>query len=293
VTAPVPPLVHVDTGVRPITAAEFRTFQGLIHATAGIWLGDGKQALVTSRVARRVRELGLTTFSAYLERVTGEADGAERARLIEALCTHETQFFREPEQFEYLEGSLIPAWVQDAQAGLRSRALHLWSAACSSGEEAYSLAMSLLAHLPPAPVWDVEILATDLSARILRQARSGIWPIVRAAKIPPAYLRRFMRRGRGEQAGQFAAGPELRHVIRFAQVNLHEGPYPVEPRFDAIFCRNVLIYFEPEGRQRAHHHLVDRLVPGGELFLGHAETLQGGTDLVTRVRPTIYRRIAP
>jgi chemotaxis protein methyltransferase CheR len=276
VTSPAHAPALPDHEVRPLTDREFRLFQGLVYAGSGIWLADGKRALLVSRIGKRVRVLGLATYESYFQLVEGAHGAEERVRLIDAICTHETSFFREARQFDHLAQDLIPQWIAAAAAGTRPRRLRIWSAACSSGEEPYSIAMTLLSGLPDLPPWEIEILATDLSTRILGQARS--------------YLRRFMRRGRGTQTGYFAAGPELRRVIRFAQINLNEGPFPVDSTFDAIFCRNALIYFEPEGRRRAQEHLLHCLAPGGQFFLGHAETLQGSAVGVERVLPTVYRR---
>ncbi|HWA41276.1 MAG TPA: protein-glutamate O-methyltransferase CheR, partial [Gemmatimonadales bacterium] len=283
-------LLPVDLGIRPLLPADFARVQRLLHEAAGIWIADGKQALVTGRLARRVRQLGLDSFGAYLDAVDQDRTGAERTLLIEAMCTHETAFFREPGQFAFLEGTLVPAWVAEARRGQRARRLRIWSAGCATGEEPYSIAMSLSAHLPPEEGWQVEILATDLSRRVLARARTGIWPLARAAAIPPGYLRRYMRRGRGAQQDRLAAGTALRRLIRFAPLNLAEGPYPIGATFDAIFCRNVLIYFDHDRRQRTHRHLLEALAPGGVLFLGHAETLHAEVGPVERLHPSIYRR---
>lgn len=277
-----------DAVPRPLGAREFRRYQTWILAETGIHLTESKHALLAGRLARRLRELGLRDYAAYLDLVEEGKDPEERIRLINAICTHETQFFREPKQFEHLEGELIPDWKRQADQGTRARQVRVWSAASSSGEEPYSLAMSLLSHLSVNDGWSVEVLGTDLSTRILDRAVTGVYPMARAGAIPPAYLKRFMLKGRGDQTGFFAAGNELRSVVRFRQLNLHDGPFDALGRFDLILCRNVLIYFTPEGRAAVLRRLIEHLAPGGYLFLGHAETLNGlGHDLRTVV-PTIY-----
>jgi len=275
-------------GPRPIGGREFKRFQEWILAETGIHLAETKQALLVGRLWKRVKELGLPDYASYLDLVQSGGDGEERVRLINAICTHETQFFREPRQFEHLEQELVPRWRRQAEAGDRSRLVRVWSAASSSGEEPYSVAMSLLTHLPTSEGWKVEILATDISTNILDRARRGIYPMMRAATIPQSYLKRFMLKGRGEQAGKFAVGQELRDAVEFRKVNLHEGPFIQFGSFDLILCRNVLIYFTAEGRAQVLRSLTDRLLPGGRLFLGHAETLNGVSHNLRTVVPTIY-----
>ena len=277
-------------GIRPLTPREFALFQELIHREAGIHLSDAKQALLVGRLSRRLRELGLSSFGAYFAYATDPANHAEQVELINRICTHETHFFREPRQFEFLEQTVVPAWQADAQAGRRAKRLRLWSAGCSSGEEPYSLAMSLLAHCPPGDGWEVEILATDISTRVLERARAATWPIAKAAEIPPAYLKRFMLRGRGAHHGEMKAGPEIRAIVTFQQLNLNAERCGVAGPFDLILCRNVLIYFDAPGRERVARRLLSLLAPDGLLFLGHAESLNGLSDRPRNVIPTVYTR---
>jgi chemotaxis protein methyltransferase CheR len=286
VTAPLTPAATI--GPKPIAPREFRRFQSWILAETGIHLAETKQALLVGRLWKRVKELGLPDYAAYLDLVEQGGDGEERVRLINAICTHETQFFREPRQFEHLEQVIIPRWRRLADEGRRSKLVRVWSAACSSGEEPYSVAMSLLTHLPAAEGWKTEIIATDLSTHILDRARTGIYPMSRAETIPQSYLKRFMLKGRGEQAGKFAVGQELRDAVSFRQVNLHEGPFAQFGSFDLILCRNVLIYFTAEGRGKVLGALTAQLASGGHLYLGHAETLNGVTHTLRTVVPTVY-----
>jgi len=265
-----------------INTRDFRRFQALVQSEAGIFLSDQKRALLVGRLAPRLRALALPTFAAYYDRVW--SDREELVRMIDALCTNETHFFREPKQFAFLEQQVLPAWRAAAEAGQRPKRLRVWSAGCSTGEEPFSIAMSLAWHLPD---WTSEILASDISTKILDRAAAGVWPIARAAEIPPHYRKTFMLRGTGAQEGKMAARPELAAMVRFSRINLHGDSYPVGGRFDLIFCRNVLIYFDTPSRQRAVERLLDRLEPSGFFFLGHSESL----NHVERVRaagPTIY-----
>jgi chemotaxis protein methyltransferase CheR len=278
-------------GVRPLTDVEFRKFQAFVFRHAGIHLSAAKKALLVGRLSRRLRALGLESFGAYYELI--ERDVEERTQAVDAICTNETHFFREPRQFELLAARIYPAWIAAAEAGTRTRTIRVWSAACSSGEEPYSIAMSLLTHFPPESGWSVEILATDLSTKILARAQAGVWPVDKAEEIPLAMRKRFMLRGVGSQEGNMKAGPDIRACVRFARLNLNDAAYPVAGVFDLIFCRNVLIYFNAESKGAVIRRLLGHLAPEGILFLGHAETLNGVTDRVRSVGPTAYRKADP
>jgi chemotaxis protein methyltransferase CheR len=263
---------------------DFLRFQALIHREAGIWLSPVKKALLVGRLSKRLRALNLSSYADYYEIVV--ADEAEKVRMIDCICTNETHFFREPRHFEFLASRLFPAWRAEADAGRRPRRIRAWSAACSTGEEPYSLAMALLAAFPSG--WDLEILATDLSTRVLERARAAVWPMERSRQIPDDLLRSFMLRGFGAQEGFMKAGPEIRAVVRFARLNLIGEDWPATGTFDLLFCRNVLIYFDRPTKERVVDRLIERLAPGGHLFLGHAESLGGVTTRVRPVMPTVY-----
>ncbi|HMJ58899.1 MAG TPA: protein-glutamate O-methyltransferase CheR, partial [Gemmatimonadales bacterium] len=279
-------MLSAGIGIRPLTDREFKLFQSLIHKEAGIYLSEVKKALLVGRLSRRIRELGLDSFEAYYRHVVEGQNPTERVELINNICTHETQFFREPRQFEFLEQTLAPQWRAEAEAGTRPKQIRAWSAACSSGEEPVSMAMSLLYHFPASAGWSVEVLATDISTRVLDKARAATWPIERAGQIPPAYLKRFMLRGTGEQQTKMRAGPEIRSVVRFQQLNLQADSYAVGDGFDLIFCRNVLIYFNAASKEHVVSRLLGRLGESGLLFLGHAESLTGMRDQPRAVIPT-------
>lgn len=272
--------------LRQPTPAEFRAFQELVLQESGIWLSEMKKALLAGRLARRLRELGLHTFSEYHERVS--TDAVERVRMIDLLCTHETHFFREPHQFEHIEQVLLPRLRAEADAGRHPRRIRAWSAACSSGEEPFSLAMLLLSAFPPGSGWSIDILASDLSTRILERARAAVWPLARSSEIPPPYLKRFMLRGVGKEEGRMKACPELRQLVRFERINLKDDSYPVETPFDLILCRNVLIYFQAAEKLRVVGRFARLLSPHGCLYLGHSESLLGTTSALEAVGPNTY-----
>jgi chemotaxis protein methyltransferase CheR len=284
-----------EQGAAPHTVPElpdeiFRAYQEIIYREAGIYLGPAKKALLMGRLSRRLRELGALSLGAYLRRV--REDPTERVRLIEAVCTHETHFFREPRHFTFLERELLPRWRAQGATDSGGRRVRVWSAACSTGEEPFSLAMVLRGHLPPEEGWSIDILATDLSARVLDRARRVLWPIDKAQEIPDVYLKRFMLRGTGSQQGWMKAGPELRPLVRFQQLNLNEHLYPGLGRFDLIFCRNVLIYFDAASKQRVIGQVLGHLEPRGFLFVGHAESLMGTAHRPRVVIPTVYTALS-
>ncbi|MGH2397226.1 MAG: CheR family methyltransferase [bacterium] len=278
----------VDMAIRPLTNQEFTLFQTLIHRKAGIYLSPAKKTLLEGRLNKRLRELGLNSFGDYYRLVIEERDGAELVHLLDRISTNETHFFREPRQFSFVEQRVFPEWTSQAASGMRSRRIRVWSAGCSTGEEPYSIAMTLWERFPPSAGWEIEILATDLSTRALDVARTAVWPITKAKEIPPGYLKRFMLKGTRTQEGKMKAGPEIRSIVRFERLNLNDEAYPVTGLFDLIFCRNVLIYFDAQSRVRVIHRLLNHLAPSGYLFVGHAESLNAVTDRVQPVMPTVY-----
>jgi chemotaxis protein methyltransferase CheR len=275
--------------LRPLTDREFRLFQSLVHREIGIFLPDSKKALVVSRLSKRLRTLGLQSFGAYYDAV--EADRAERTLMLDSICTNETRFFREPRQFEFLEQDVLPRWRAAGEAGQRPKRIRAWSAACSTGEEPYSLAMMLRTHFPAESAWAVEVLASDISTKVLEVAREGVWPLQRAETIPPAYLRAYMLRGVRSEEGKARVNPSLKSIIKFTSINLNDSSYPVDGNFDLVFCRNVLIYFDRETKSAVVDRLSRHLAPGGILFLGHSETLHSGAHALRHVGPTAYSQI--
>jgi chemotaxis protein methyltransferase CheR len=271
--------------IRPLTSREFSLFKSLVENETGIFLSEVKQALVNARLLSRIRELGVTTFSDYYDRVVKSPED-ELVRLIDAICTNETQFFREPAQFELLRASLIPRWISEGEHGLRPRRLRIWSAACSTGEEPYSLAMLLLDRLPAD--WSIEVVATDLSTKALARAIAGIYPMARLADVPPELRQRYLLRGVGEQDGKFCVGAAVRRLVDFSRVNLIADRPLALGSFDLVLCRNVLMYFRPETRLEVVARLTARLNPNGHLLVGHSESLHGVAGLRT-VIPTVYQ----
>jgi len=271
-----------------LTPALFAKFQAVIYKESGIWLGSHKHALLTGRLARRLRLLGLNTMKEYFHLVSQSDQQHERALMIDCITTNETHFFREPRHFDFLVEQVFPRWKHEAAGGERQSRLTIWSAGCSTGEEPYSLAMLLLNHFPPDQGWFVEILATDISTRVLEKARTATFPIEKAKEIPREYLRAHMLKGTGEQSGVMRASPELQKMVRFARVNLSADSYPIDGSFDLIFCRNVLIYFDQQSKQKVIAGLLQHLCSSGLLFVGHSEHLGGISPGLRSVAPTVY-----
>ncbi|HET7841123.1 MAG TPA: protein-glutamate O-methyltransferase CheR [Terriglobia bacterium] len=272
-----------------VTDADFALFQRLIEKYAGIYLSPAKKPLLVGRLSRRLRELGISSLHKYYKRVLADPD--EHVRMMDCISTNETQFFREPLHFEFLEKRILPRWISEADAGRRTRKVRVWSAGCSSGEEPYSIAMTLLSHLPTPSGWQIDITATDISTRVLTRARAGVWPMEKSRHIPEARLRNFMLRGTGSQEGKMKAGPALQSVIRFERFNLMDDPASLMTSgLDIIFCRNVLIYFQPETKERVVRRLLRHLAADGYLFVGHSESLNHLADCVRSVVPTVYVR---
>ena len=272
--------------VLPLSDAEFARCRQLVEREIGIHLTDAKRPLVVSRLMRRLRQLRLASFTEYLD--AAMHDPREQRAMLDAICTNETSFFREPRHFDLLRTTVFPRWRAEALDGKRPRRIRIWSAACSTGEEPYSLAMCLLDEFGAAD-WDLRIDATDVSSRVLEQAQRGVWPLHKATPVPESYLRRFMLRGTRERAGTFQAGPDVRAVLRFGRLNLIEESYAMG-EYDALFCRNVLIYFTAALRAAVVRRLIGHVSAGGYFFVGHAETLAGVSDAVRAVVPTVYVR---
>ncbi len=273
-----------------VSSALFQKFQKLIYSETGIWLGSSKTALLCGRLFRRLRTLEITSLQNYYELVSQPEQHQERARMIDAITTNETRFFREPRQFEFLVQKVFPRWHVDAERGLRPKRVNIWSAGCSSGEEPYTVAMLLAKHLPADQGWDAQILATDISNRVLEKARKGVYPIARATELPKDLLHAFMLRGIAERQGEMKVKAEIQQMVEVRRLNLDQESDRVEGPFDAIFCRNVLIYFDAASKQRVVTSLVGHLVANGILFVGHAENLNAVSPELRSIEPTIYTR---
>ncbi|PWC34294.1 chemotaxis protein [Azospirillum sp. TSO35-2] len=267
----------------------FDLIAGLLYQLAGIALAAHKVEMVYARLARRLRELRLPDFDTYCALLQSDAGAGEIGFLVNALTTNLTSFYRESHHFDFLADTVLPE-VRARNAGVPKPRLRLWSAGCSSGPEAYTMAMVLVGTMAAdLRRWDARILATDIDTHMVETARRGVYPLSAAAGIPPAIRQRFTHDARlgGEPA--VAMGDELKRLITVKPLNLLEH-WPMSGPFDAIFCRNVLIYFDRRGRTQVIENFARMLRPGGYLFLGHSESLYGVSNLFRQAGPTIYRR---
>lgn len=261
------------------TERDFEEIRRLIYEHAGIALGPAKMDMVYSRIARRLRVLGLKTFQEYLKAL--ESDPDEWPQFINALTTNLTAFFREAHHFPILAEHLL-ALRRQGRAPIR-----LWSSACSTGEEPYSIAMTVVeafeSWTPP-----VKILATDVDTNVLEQAAEGVYPLERVEKLPQAQLKRFFLKGKGPKAGLVRVRPELQELVEFRQLNLLSDSWPMREPFDVIFCRNVMIYFDKPTQAKILTRFHALLRPDGLLFVGHSESLLHVSHLFRLRGKTVY-----
>ena len=271
-----------DADVRPLTEHEFDQFRKLAYEKAGIDLRPGKEQLVSARLGKKMRELRMRSYKDYLRFVLDDTSGEALIAMIDALTTNHTSFFREIAHFEFLRKTILPA-IRDRQR------ISIWSAACSSGEEPYSIAFCILNELGLQALPKLHILATDISTKVLDKARKGTYPAERFRDLPAQELRQFLLRGEQQWRDWYLVKKEIRAAITFERLNLmeqfsHASPFPL------IFCRNVMIYFDRPTQEELVRRLAKCLEPGGYLFIGHAESLNGLDQPLQYVRPAVYRK---
>jgi chemotaxis protein methyltransferase CheR len=265
-----------------LSDADLSRIVRLVYERSGISLHSGKRALVMARLQKRLRSGGFTSFKKYLEIVERDRSGTEVTALLDAIATNHTSFFREPQHFDFLQKTVLPSF-----AG--GKPLRVWSAACSSGEEPVTIAITILDALQSAAPPSIRLLATDLSTKALAAASAGVYKMERVAGIPLDILRRHFQKGLGEQAGTARVAPHVRKLIEYRQLNFLDAT-DLNERFDVIFCRNVMIYFDHTVQQRVVSLLERHLVPGGYLFISHSESLNGTTHGLRWVAPAVYQR---
>lgn len=270
------------TFLGPLKPWEFAKIRQLAYDTFGLDLRAGKENLVAARLGKYMRASGCRTFDEYYRQVTEDSTGESLIKLIDALTTNHTSFFREPGHFDFLRKTIKSEWAGRAS-------IEIWSAACSTGEEPYSIAMCLLDELGAAIHRRVRILATDISTRVLAKAEKGVYPAERFEGLSDQQLRSYWLRGEGDWAGWYRAKKELRALVEFHRLNLLEFVAPIG-RFPLIFCRNVMIYFDKPTQQQVVERLAGCLEQGGYLLTGYAESLRGIQHELRHVQPAVYRK---
>ncbi len=271
-----------------MTDAEFDLLRTLMYEQSGIHLKDAKRELLKGRLAKRLRHHGYESFAQYYDHLKNDdPQGAELQEMLNAVTTHKTSFFRESHHFDYLRERLLVPANQAAAQGRRSP-IRIWSAGCSSGEEPYSIAITVVANLQRLNTWDIKILGSDIDTDVLEKARTAIYPGESVSDLAPDLLRRNFLAGKGEQAGLVQLKPEIRNLVRFGRVNLMEPTWPFRRKFDAIFCRNVMIYFERDVQRHVLQKFAEYMKPGGLFFAGHSENLLGLGGSFQPIGGTVY-----
>lgn len=264
-----------------ITDAEFGQFQKLIYQIAGISLSDAKKILLVGRLTKRLKHYNFSTFGEYYRYVTSGQAPEEMQLMVDLLTTNETYFFREEKHFDFLRGKILAQHPS-------GRPFEVWSAASSTGEEIYTIAMVLAEHFGLDGQW--RVLGTDISMTVLKKAEAGIYPMERIRGMPPEYLKKYCLKGVRSQEGSVLIDQRLRTHTRFMQANLNANLPEVGGPFDVIFLRNVMIYFDQPTKRQVVARLLKKLRPGGWFIIGHSETLNGINEEVVAVQPTIYRK---
>ncbi len=278
-----------STTANPLTDAQFKRLGSYIESELGIRMPPAKRVMLESRLQKRIRALRLEGFDDYLEFVfrDDQQDG-ELLHMIDAVTTNKTDFFREADHFDYLLGRLLPE--RYAEGWGKSRPLRVWSSASSTGEEPYTIAIILQEFADQHRDFDYRILGTDISTAALDRGRKATYTEERIAPVPSAYVKRYFLRSKDREAKLVRVKPILRSKVVFHRLNLMHDDYGIRDRFEIIFCRNVIIYFDRPTQAALLGKLYEYLIPGGYLFLGHSETLAGlGLPLIS-IAPTIYRR---
>jgi chemotaxis protein methyltransferase CheR len=275
----VSPTVEATPVLHP---AEFEKISRLAYEHFGVDLRQGKQALVEARIGKKLRELGMTSFQVYYDYVKADSTGQALTSMVDVLTTNHTSFFREPRHFDLLRHTIFPT--------LRNRSqIHIWSAACSSGEEPYSIALSLLEESREEALAKVKIRATDISTRVLDIGKKGVYAADRLKDVPVPILQRYMLKGQNTAANSFRFKNEVRAMIAFEHCNLMQ-PLHEDYRCSVIFCRNIMIYFDKPTQQDLVHRLSHHLEDGGYLFIGHSESLNAIAHGLEYVSPATYRK---
>jgi len=264
---------------------DFEVIRSFVKEHTGISLSDAKRNMVYGRLSRRLRFLNLKSFAEYMD-VVKEPNSAEMVDFINAMTTNLTSFFREKHHFDYLKSTIIPELLK---ANISTRRIRIWSAGCSTGEEPYSLAMTLASSVPSLDTWDIKILATDLDTNVLAHAERGVYDIERIEGIPEDYRKRWFMKGRDGNAGSVRVSRKIRDLITFRKLNLMQS-WPMKGPFDFIFCRNVVIYFDKETQKALFDRYANLLIPQGHVFLGHSESLFKVSTRFDLVGNTIYRK---
>ena len=270
-----------------LTDVDFKKISTLIYDQCGINLHNGKKELLKARLGKRIREGQFKSFRDYYQYVIEEESGQELVYLLDSISTNFTSFFREQKHFDYLKNEFLPELVNHKKS--KERKLSFWSAGCSSGEEAYSIVITLLETLEMPPVWGLKVLGTDISTRMLQIAKLGVYEQEKIRAIPPLWVRKYFLRGDQRWHGFVKVKDEVKQYANFTRFNLME-PFSFQDPFDCIFCRNVMIYFDRKTQASLVQRFYDCLAKGGVFLIGHSESLAGVEHPFGYVKPAIYKK---
>jgi len=263
---------------------EFNRFRDIIYREAGIKLSDLKKTLVQARLSRRIRSLGLETFRDYYIYLIDNYDD-EKIYFINSITTNKTDFFREEKHFDFLRSTVFPEYTSEGRKNIR-----IWSAGCSTGEEAYSIAITVLEFFSRTVMPDVKILATDIDTQVLSVAEQAVYEREKVSCIPDNVLRRYFEKGYGKFEGRYRVKQEVRDIVSFRRLNLLSETYPMKKPFDIIFCRNVIIYFDKQTQVGLFRGFAHCLKDNGYMFIGHSENISSFSNDFSLVGNTIYRK---
>lgn len=270
-----------------ITEKEFQLFKDIIYRQTGINMSEKKRNLIVARLSKRLRALNLNNFSEYYKYLSENLNtGDEIINLINRITTNKTDFFRESHHFDFLLNEIFPALIRDGYTR-RERRLRIWSAGCSSGEEPYSIAMTVCEAFKEERGWDIKILATDLDTEVLMKASRGAYPSQAVSPVPIGYLSKYFER----TAQGYEVDQKVRSMVTFRKLNLMEPSFPMKRSFDIIFCRNVMIYFDDETKRTLLRKFYNHLNDGGFMFVGHSESLMYMKDIFRFLKHTVYQKV--
>lgn len=275
-------------GTIDLTDVEFSKISRLVYENSGILLTEAKKELVKSRLTKRLRDGQFKSFNEYYKYILKDDSGKELVFLLDSISTNFTFFFREPKHFEYLREGFLPELIRRKRN--RERKIRFWSAGCSSGEEAYSIVMTILEVIDNPLVWDIRILATDLSSRMLQVAKSGIYHKEKVSGLSSTLLKKYFLKGDDKWKDYVKIKDHIKQYIQFQRVNLAES-FPARDSFDCIFCRNVMIYFDKIIQKKIIDRFYEALNPDGLLVIGHSETLSGIEHSFQYLKPSIYKKV--
>ena len=269
--------------------SEFQKFSRYVYDVSGINLHDGKKELLKARLGKIIRQRNFRSFRQYYDHVVNDKSGYELIVLLDSISTNLTYFFRESGHFDFLKTKALPE-IMNSKASSRDNSLRLWSAGCSSGEEAYSIAIAVSEAIGNMKKWQFEILATDLSTKVLEKARAGIYENKKVDNIPYELKRRYLQKGDNRWKGYFRVKKEISEKISFQRLNFMEEFHFEEP-FDVIFCRNVMIYFDNPTKEALVGKFYQQFANGGYFFIGHAESLTGIKHTFKYIQPSVYKKV--